>query len=152
MNHLYDEIKPDAKIWPVKPAVVAFDETEYWNFTPEDAPHIERMLGVYLTDRGVGTHLCSFESSYFMEFIDNVLECQPDTPDDVRDRLYDTYEHHYDGSEDHYRECGDVDRYIERHPELAHVFADELPEDATEEARDDVMEGFRDHVRGNAYF
>lgn len=154
-SHIFDAIeqKEPERIWPVKPALVSYDETEYWNFDEEDVPLIERMMGTYLTDRGVGTHLCSFEANYWLEFISHTLHCRDDVSDDDRQRLYDKYEHEGGYSDnDHYRTCGSVDRYIEQHPDHAHVFEDVVPEDATDATRDDIMEGFREHVLGNSYF
>lgn len=141
----------------IKPTLVAMDETTYWNFAAEDRAHIKAAYGIYLLDRGCVTHCCEVTPSYFMEFICNRIECTEDTPEDVRQAIYERYEN--EPSENTYMHCSGIDRFVEKHKDekgtfRVHCYEDVLlDEDGRykgDQDRDEYMKDFREYnVQGN---
>jgi hypothetical protein len=71
---------------------VSLDETSHWRIAEEDQPFIEKMLGIYIFDRAQHTYCCELTPSYFLCYIGDVAVLKPGTPDDVRERIAETYE------------------------------------------------------------
>jgi len=82
---------PDCKV-PPDWWCISFDETVHWNIAEEDKPYIEKMMGVYFYDRSEYTYCCEVTPSYWLRHLGNVAYCRWDTPDEVRERIYDKYE------------------------------------------------------------
>ena len=68
--------------------VVAVNETDCFDFG-DLQKHVKQVRAVYLYDQNEYTYLCEMTPSYFCRHLDYVLVLDDETPDDVRDRLYD---------------------------------------------------------------
>ena len=73
---------------------IYFDETDGWTIAPEDAPYVEKILGVYVYDASTHTHLCEITPSYWLAHAYDtvVLRYTDDLTDEIRERIYDRYE------------------------------------------------------------
>lgn len=88
--------------------VVAINDTHYWNLKEEDKPYIEKMLSVYYFDKNEITYCCEITPSYFLCGLYNTAVCKLDTPEAVRERIYDRYEG--EPCDDCYVHCSVADR------------------------------------------
>lgn len=97
----------------IEPCMVALDETAHYVIDPEDRPHIKRIEGVYLYDKGVRTHICSFSPSYWLVHMQDRVELTPRAARTLseieQDRLREKYEAL--GGEDNYFDCSFIDAF-----------------------------------------
>lgn len=113
---------------------VALDETEYYNIDPADAPHIERIMGVYLFDRNERTHCCELTPSYYLIHLYDEIVFSTDA-DDVMEALDEKYAH--EPSDDIYVHCGEIEKIIRegRRDRINH-YGDCAPHDLCDEIAD----------------
>lgn len=131
-----EKVKPD---W----YAAAIDETAHYTIEEEDKPFIERIVGVYFFDRNEYTHCCEVTPSHYLRYLSDSVRCKDDTPDDVRERIYELYEHC--GGEDCYMHVSSVDRIPEK---FKHHYGEPQDADAEDRGEGEV----REHFQGNCPF
>ena len=111
---------------------VAIDVTRYFNIRDEDKPYVEKIDAVHFFDKNQHTHCCDLSPSYLLCGIYHTVHFPLNTPDDVRERLFERYE--LEGPDDCYMYCRDVER-LKVIPLPKHHDSDE--------------EEVREHLQGN---
>ena len=121
---------------------VWMDETRFYNLAAEDAPFIERIIGVYILDRSERTYCCEVTPSYLLHHVYDVVTTYEETPDEVRERLWEEYA--LNGGDDIYVHCSVINALP---PErIYYVWGDGANDD------NDAMESAREHIQGNPPF
>lgn len=129
------EIKPD--YWLVK-----LDEREYWREDIQSAT--TEIYGIYLVDRNLHVHICSATPSAELWFIANDPVWLESLSEEKRDELDDAVRSAYDEPVS-YTDARDIDRHIEKHPDLAQRLTIDLDEITTAQAAADLAnEGWSD--------
>lgn len=88
---------------------VGHDVTRHYNISPEDAPHVEKIVDVFFYDRNEYTYLCELTPSYYLRYLYSFVSCKDDTSDDVRDRIDDRYGYVHEPTDSVYVHVADVD-------------------------------------------
>ena len=143
---------------PVDACVIALDETRDWTILGDDQPYIERILGVYLYDRGCYTYCCSATPSYFLDYLRTRVDLTASgeaLSEERKQEIYDRYE----GCEvimddpSGYFDVSTINRLAneaQAEGSMFHQYGLLVPaeEDMT---REEVMEDIREDVQGNHY-
>ena len=129
---------------------VALVETGNYIIDESDRPHIREIRGVYLFDRNVHVHCCELTPSYYLIHLYDQVIPADDAPDDVLERLDETYGHC--GGEDCYVHVHEIENIIKAaRPWTVHQYGDPgVSFDDVE--RDKQMESLREHFNGNCPF
>ena len=138
------------------------DETQYWTYKEQPwAKYVERIEGVYIFDKNVVTHLCSFSGSYWLEHIEDrvIWKDEPEVPDDLRESANDwIYSNGGMGESSNYFDEKDINRFLELHKsERFRVFNygnpgldwNDVEGDDDNERHNEAMGGLLDSFRSN---
>lgn len=144
--------KPDGTQWPVKPVLVALDETRYYNIKEDDKPFIKEILGIYLLNRGEVTYCCEVTPSYWLEYVSTaVVLNEPDASEDhdLLSELDERYAH--EGGDDCYMHASRIDAFIDKHLPLKdwRVWIGEEETPTEDRTKEEIMEDVREYVQGN---
>jgi len=95
----------------INPWVIALDTTHEYNIANEDAPHIEKIEGVYLFDRNTVTHCGSTQPSYSLRYLYTIITVVEGLSGRRRGDLEEKYA--YEPCNDTYAPTNLIDRIIE---------------------------------------
>lgn len=126
---------------------IALNETGNYVIDEQDRPYIREIRGVYLFDRNSRTYCCEMTPShYLIHLYDQVIPAD-DTPDDVLERLDETYACH--GGENCYVHVHQIETILKAaRPWTVHHYGDPGVSFADVE-RDEQMEALREHFNAD---
>lgn len=93
--------------------VVKIDERDYW-IDPVVLAHTTRLFGVYVFDRRLHVHVCSFTPCHELHFVGSQWDCPDDLSEEDRENLWGRI-YRGDGQSDQitYWAKSDIDRFLE---------------------------------------
>jgi hypothetical protein len=106
------------------------DETKWYNLG-DDAVWIKQIVNTYVYNQNEYTYCCEMTPSHWLEPVYTSIVVNDDTPDDIREDLYDKYGNtSYEGC---YMHVSAVKAHVEKNPKMHDVYGEaESIDDARE--------------------
>lgn len=130
---------------PIALRVVEIDETSYWNL--EDYPEIAAIKGVFIYDKNLEVHICSFQASREMWAIEGYplfKGAWEDISPERRDHIYEFVDENWGEQAVDYSDAHDVDSI----PTFLDLAWSTTPYE--ECSYDEQMEAYVDYFRSNS--